>query len=517
MEKKSTNYNDDEPVTVPSAAPTSDYPGFGKIGLNLYNKADAPLEKTDYRLVVELLGSDTGDQRDGVDIVAVLDVSYCMGGKKLEKLKTSMKFLLKKLDPIDRLSIVTFSSDATRLCPLTGMNKNGQDKIEKLINQLDVDGYTNISAGLQTALSVLAQRRQRDGRITGIMLVSHGKLTAGCVHPSTVDVSSVPVYTFGLGNDHDSQLLQEIASKSNKGSYSIVDVEGSNSASLNIAFSTCLAGLLSVVVQDLELTLKQKESELQEVRAGNYDQSCAAESVKISFGLLYNREKRTTTVFLSLPAVQDQMSVDILIVSYTYRPIVGGRLYKSPPIKVKVARTSSPMTVDPVQVCNEIVRGDIAAAMRTAGEQADANDFDGAKKTLHNAEKSLDKLNPEADELIKALKYEVREFLRFLKDRETYHREGRVFPLSSKLAHNLQRFAARGDSTELLELDVPVVVPFDNQNINIKVPSAYEDKEAANNNNNAIVAQLDTLNQHLSQVVITLKAIQDSIVALKSV
>ncbi|XP_074319493.1 E3 ubiquitin-protein ligase WAVH1-like isoform X2 [Silene latifolia] len=229
MGKKSTNYNDDDPVPAPS----------GKIVENIFKRADSPLEKTDFRLVVELMGFDTGDQRGGVDIVAVLDVSGSMGGKKLQKLKSSMKFLLKKLDPIDRLSIVTFSSDATRLCPLTGMTKNGQAKIEKLINELDARGGTNISSGLQTALSVLAQRRHSDGRTTAIMLMSDGQ-----DRPSTVDVSSVAVYTFGLGNDHDSQLLQEIASKSDKGTYSIADVEGSNSASLNKHFHHVLRGSL---------------------------------------------------------------------------------------------------------------------------------------------------------------------------------------------------------------------------------------------------------------------------------
>ncbi|XP_074318204.1 putative E3 ubiquitin-protein ligase EDA40 [Silene latifolia] len=505
-------------------------------------------------MVVELMGfDDTGGERGGVDIVAVLDVSGSMWGEKLEKLKTSMKFLLKKLDPIDRLSIVTFESTATRLCPLTGMNKNGQDKIEKLIDELDADGGTNISSGLQTALSVLAQRRHRDGRTTAIMLMSDGQ-----DRPSTVDVSSVPVYTFGLGRDHDSQLLQDIASKSDKGTYSIADVEGSDSASLNIAFSSCLAGLLSVVVQDLKLTITQKESEILKVSAGSYDQDRVNESVTISFGNLYNREKRSTTVFLSLPAVEDRTAMDILKIAFSYTPSGGGRLFRSPPIAATVTRTRSPVTEDPVEVVNEKARGNTAAAIEEARKKADANDLPGARNTMKNAEESLNSLGREADELIKALKYEVQEFLRLLKDSDTYLKEGRAFALSSELSHKLQRFAARGDATQLVALGIPLVIEFVNQAVkfdkdpNFKVSSANEDKKRVAQKtaeedriaaeakkkrdeqiqeaideigkkekkedfikNNPLVTQADTLKEHLDQAIKSLEAIQNLVVALQ--
>ncbi|XP_074321776.1 E3 ubiquitin-protein ligase WAV3-like [Silene latifolia] len=259
---------------------------------------------------------DKEEQRCGVDIVVVLDLGGFIHGKKLKKLKTWTNFFVKKLSPIDRLSIVTFSKNAGRLCPLTRMNEYGKDNVELLINKLKGDGYTNITAGLQTALNILAQRRQKAGRTSAVLLMSDGKLTNGCDHPSTVDVSDVPVYTIGLGNDHDSQLLQDIATRSYKGTYSIADMEEWN---LNIAFSSCQEGLLNVFVQDLQLTITQLGSDIQDVRAGNYNQTRDNESVTISFGNVYNYEKFRTTVFLSLPAVKEQTAIDILKVALSYR------------------------------------------------------------------------------------------------------------------------------------------------------------------------------------------------------
>ncbi|KAK9669497.1 hypothetical protein RND81_13G134900 [Saponaria officinalis] len=406
------------------------------------------------------MGLDIGDQRCGLDIVTILDVSRSMGGKNLEKLKTSMKYLVKKLNLIDRLSIVTFSSKVDKLCGLTRMNKNAQAKMEMIIDKLEVDSGTDITVGLHTALRVLDARRQHEGRTSAIMLMSDGEHN-GRDHPSTVDIGDIPVYTFGLGRHHDSQLLQGIASRSNEGTYAIADAK---QASLNIAFSSCLAGLLSMVVQNVELTVTQKESEIQEVRAGNYDQARVNKSVTISFGNLYNREKRNTTMFLSLPAVEERKTTDVLEVTFSYRPSGGGALFIFTPITATVTRTGSPVTVDPIEVGNEIARADTAAAIEKARKQADVNDLNGAQNTIKNAEILLSNLNRKADELIKALKYEVQLLLHLIHP-DTYLKEGRAFALSSELSHNLQRFAARGDATQLVALAIPLVIRFSNQAI----------------------------------------------------
>ncbi|KAK9755558.1 hypothetical protein RND81_01G034400 [Saponaria officinalis] len=500
--------------------------GLGIIEFEIFNKADAPLEKTDYRLVVGLMGLEiVGEQRCGVDIVTVLDVSYSMKGKNLEKLKTSMKYLVKKLNSIDRLSIVTFSSEADKLCGLTGMNNNAQAEIEMLIDKLEVNGSADITVGLQTALRVLDARRQHEGRTSAIMLMSSGEHN-GLDHPSTVDVGHVPIYTFGLGKHHDSQLLQEIASRT----------------SLNIAFSSCLAGLLSVVVQDLELTVTQMESEIEEVRAGNYDQARVNKSVTIVFGNIYNREKREIIVFLSLPAIEERTTTEILEATISCRPSGGGDLITSETIMATVTRRGSPVTVDPIEVGNEIARADTAVAIQKARKQADANDLSGAQNTMKNAEKLLCNLNRDADELIKAQKYE----------------RGRAFALSSELSHNLQRFASRGDATQLVALAIPLVGQFVNQAIefdqdnDIEVTSTEEDmKEVAAqtaildaaveeeqkkldeqiealmdkadeeektetaDKNNLIVAQADIVKHQLGEVIDSLKAIQDLIAALQ--
>lgn len=112
-------------------------------------------------------------------------------------------------------------------------------------------------------------------------------------------------------------MLKAIADNSFGGTFS--DVQ--NEDNLSIAFSQCLGGLLSVVVQDLKLTVTKLESTIEKVSAGDYPQSRddTVGSVTISFGDLYIKELRKVIVDLLLPAVSSRMGADVLEINYTYR------------------------------------------------------------------------------------------------------------------------------------------------------------------------------------------------------
>lgn len=172
-----------------------------------YNKRDASLKSEKFTVLLELTGTegDESDERPGLDIVIVLDVSGSMRGKNLEQLKIASKFLIKKLSAVDRLSVVIFSSHAQRLCPLSLMNQDAQSHVEGLIHQLKAGGGTNITAGLEEAIKVLNDRRFTDGREVAIMFMSDGNPSKG-YDGSKVTFGDVPVHTFGLGQDYHPQV-----------------------------------------------------------------------------------------------------------------------------------------------------------------------------------------------------------------------------------------------------------------------------------------------------------------------
>lgn len=171
-----------------------------KTKVTIFNKPEAPLEESEHKVMLELR---SGNERSGVDLVTVLDVSGSMEGEKLAKLKSAMQIVISKLSPIDRLSVVTFAGDSRRLCPLRQITKKSQVEIENLVISLVANGGKNITAGLQMGLKVLNDRSLTDARVVGILLMSDfGQQNAGG-DAAQVPVGNVPVYTFGFGADRD--------------------------------------------------------------------------------------------------------------------------------------------------------------------------------------------------------------------------------------------------------------------------------------------------------------------------
>ncbi|KAL7248033.1 hypothetical protein ACSBR2_002851 [Camellia fascicularis] len=282
------------------------------------------------------------------------------------------------------------------------------------------------------------------------MLMSDGQQNVGG-DAARVPVGNVPVYTFGFGADHDPMVLNAIANHSMGGTFSHVR----NQDNLTIAFSQCLAGLLTVVVQDLKLTVTKVESTIVKVSAGNYPQSKdnAAGSVTVSFGDLYNKEVRKVIVDLLLPAASSPAASNVLNNTYTYS--CGGKLFDASPIILTISRTGR-TSVEPErkEVMMEENRLRTAQMIKESRVMADDKKLDGALEKLAEAQSLLENVvNDESNNpLTEMLKSELQQMSRLMKPQEIYEKQGRPFALSLETSHNRQRFAARGDDPKELRL-----------------------------------------------------------------
>ncbi|KAJ9189337.1 hypothetical protein P3X46_000645 [Hevea brasiliensis] len=384
-------FNDDEKIVSSQESgskPTPIVPG--RVQLISINKNIVPLEESKLRVMLEITGGDSSNNRPGLDLVAVLDVSGSMEGEKIAKVKTAMLFVIKKLSPIDRLSIVPVANE-----------------LESLINGLNAHGNTNICAGLQIGLKVINDRSLSGGRSVGIMLMSDGQQNAGG-DAATVPVGDVPVHTFGFGINHEPKML----------------------------------------VDDLKLTVTriEDESTIEQVIAGNYPQSKddAAGSVTVTFGGLYTKEVRKVIVDLLLSAVDQERGADILEITYSYS--FHGKPFEANPAILTVRRTGKAADQqERSEVKNEETRLLTASMMKEARVMADSNKLDDARDKLVEAQNSLEDVDDESNPLIEMLRFELQQFLKLMKSQEIYDKQGRPFALSCEISHDRQRFAARGD------------------------------------------------------------------------
>ncbi|KAL8110310.1 E3 ubiquitin-protein ligase WAVH1-like [Apium graveolens] len=450
------SFNDDEqiPGDLNAAAGNDDVFTVGKAKLKIINSAMAPVDESNLRVLLELTGLGIDKERLGLDLVTVLDVSGSMKGDRLEKLKKAMEFIIKKLSPIDRLSIITFGTEAHKVCGLRVVNEKSQVQIIDLVTQIKAEGWTNITDGLQTALKVLDGRTYKDGRSVGIMLMSDGEQNRGG-DATQVEVGSVPVYTFGFGTATNARgdpkamadVLNGIARKSNGGTFSDVP----KTDGLSAAFAQCLGGLLTLAVQDLKLVISpENNTKVESVFAGDYAQTGntdAEPAVTIAFGNLYDKEMRKIIVDLVLPKVDKEVTLQVLKIGYKYMNKTNTKVLKSPPIFASVKRIGRSTPVQREEVTVEASRIQTAQMMKESRILADQEKFDAAKNKIVDAQNLLEDIEIDGtNSLIEILKAELQQFLIFLQSPEMYKKSGRAYALSSELSHERQRHAAKGDA-----------------------------------------------------------------------
>ncbi|KAL1534258.1 E3 ubiquitin-protein ligase WAV3-like isoform X2 [Salvia divinorum] len=172
-------------------------------------------------------------KRAPIDLVAVLDVSASMTGLKLEMLKRAMRLVIASLGSTDRLSIMAFSAAPKRLLPLRRMTLEGQRSARRIIDRIACSQGTSMAEALREATRVLEERREKNP-VASIILLSDGLASAdessqhsrASPHSTRFSHVEIPVHSAGISREPAEN-----------------------------AFSKCVSGLLSVVVQDVHIQL----------------------------------------------------------------------------------------------------------------------------------------------------------------------------------------------------------------------------------------------------------------------
>jgi len=148
------------------------------------------------------------------DIAFVLDVSGSMDGKKLEKAKKSLLFCINNLNKNDRFEVIRFSTEAEELFgDLAKVDDTNRDKAKDYINNLQAIGGTNIIDALQLVLS----KKSDPKRPYIIIFITDGKSTIGETDENRIinainkhNLNNTRIFTFGIGYDLNIHLLDKI-------------------------------------------------------------------------------------------------------------------------------------------------------------------------------------------------------------------------------------------------------------------------------------------------------------------
>jgi Ca-activated chloride channel family protein len=168
------------------------------------------------------------DMRPPTSLVFLIDVSGSMKDQdKLPLLKTSLKRLVNRLTPDDKVGLVTYANDAQLVLPPTYCYQ--EQLIVDAIDGLQPGGSTNGGAGIELAYE-LASEHFIEGGINRVLLATDGDLNVGVTDESRLvqlieekrrTGVQLSVLGFGTGNFQDAKLEQ--LTNAGDGNFSYID------------------------------------------------------------------------------------------------------------------------------------------------------------------------------------------------------------------------------------------------------------------------------------------------------
>jgi hypothetical protein len=395
--------------------------------------------------------SEEDKKRADIDLVCVIDKSGSMEGEKLKLVKASLNFMVEQLKPQDKLSIITFDTHVSVDLSLCKMDTKGKENAIQIIKEITPGTATNLSGGLFEAFDVL-QSCKEASEVSSILLFTDGLANQGVTKTSDI-VPSIqklsegfkypcPVYTFGFGSDHDPEMLKSI-SEASTGLYYFVAKEDE----IPTCFADCLGGLLSIVAQNIKISIQTTEkieilSSLSSYKAKFNKNKTFCE---LNIGDIYSEETRDLVFILKIPGVLfENLFYNVLEMELSYYNVIERSLkkmkidgYIKRPCNIQYGTNLPNVSLD--QQRNRI---ETTKALEISRAKADQGALDEARATLKNMIQKIQFSVSKDTDFSKQLIQDLENLLVKLENKKIYQSEG------SKWMHNFEESQRRQRATK---------------------------------------------------------------------
>jgi Ca-activated chloride channel family protein len=197
-------------------------------------------------------------QRIPRDVVLVLDTSGSMQGRRIQQARNALKYCLRNLDSHDRFALISFATTVNKHTEgLVPANKHHLGRAREAVDRLDAVGGTNISEALATALGM---RTADSGRAFTVVFFTDGQPTIGETNPDQIvkdvvarNTANTRIFTFGVGDDVNAVLLDQLAEKTRAVSTYVRETED-----IEAKVSTLYSKISHPVLTNLKLSVGSK-------------------------------------------------------------------------------------------------------------------------------------------------------------------------------------------------------------------------------------------------------------------
>ena len=209
--------------------------------------------------------------RKAMNLVFLVDVSgSMMDANKLGLVQYTLKQLVRRLEPTDKLSIVTYAGNPSVVIAPTPVTSKAS--LLDAIDSLSTGGGTNGEGGIRAAYQ-LAEAGKMDGAESRVVLCTDGDFNIGLTGAELTALMeqerekgiTLSAFGFGSGNYNDAQ-MQELADKGN-GNYAYIDGPGE----ANRVLGEKLVSTLQVIAKDVKVQVEFDASVVRRYRLIGYE------------------------------------------------------------------------------------------------------------------------------------------------------------------------------------------------------------------------------------------------------
>lgn len=196
------------------------YHGGGKeVGMTMLAHRPVSTANGYFMLLLSPRAEYPRDQQVPRDMVFVLDTSGSMRGQRMTQARNALKYCLSNLGPKDRFAVINFATTVNKYQDrLLDATPEQLGHARKWVDGLEATGGTAINDALATALDM---RPNDDSRTFTIVFFTDGRPTIGETNSDKIlanvkakNSATTRIFTFGVGDDVNATMLDQIAEHS---------------------------------------------------------------------------------------------------------------------------------------------------------------------------------------------------------------------------------------------------------------------------------------------------------------
>lgn len=255
-------------------------------------------------------------ERTPVNVALVLDKSGSMQGQKIVRAREAAISAIKRLQPNDIVSVITYDSTVNIVVPATKLTD--QQYVIDAINRIQPGGSTALFAGVSKGAAEI-RKFLDEKHVNRIVLLSDGKANVGPQTPlelgdlgSSLIKENISVTTLGLGLGFNEDLMVQLASRSG-GNHEFIE----DAAELADIFNREFDSVTSVVAQQVELRINVPQG-IRPVRVLGNDAEISGQKIYAKLSSIYSEQNRHVVLELEIPKSETGSKLDLASVSVSY-------------------------------------------------------------------------------------------------------------------------------------------------------------------------------------------------------